>query len=515
MLCTNLRSKNPSLPTHSWSSSFRWNIFFRTIFLLIITWFIGFQNAETKAQELGLWIPSHHSNETEWTLNLPDSSLTFLDDLGIKTLILPLDVLSEGSTLSNLTDLWDGEIVIDYGIQFLDAYHLELEQDSLLNNYASGMILARQQPSITGHLVHRYSPIQDSLFNQVWGQVSQILKQFNPNTFFYVIPENLERLAPSENAEAMTSQWIYNRHIFDSPFQWEDLDRIEEAFSSDSTAEYIWFTQAWLNEAFITHPSLEESLIFWEETGDFMLAAPAEKMGTAVTHWSSPFMVALILLFLGIYQQSQVYRQTPVRYFTHYSFLVDDMLRYSERYAPTGFLLFVVRAGVVSLSCIIWGLSNGTDLDWRYLGHLLIGQPGESSNTFLIWSLLSFMLLVLQFVELLLLRIPKSGYRSLREIFTIYSWNVHLNLFVLVLTFIAFVNEFTIINGMIIIYLIGLSWFIGFVISAIQGVKTTNRGGKRYLFWCCGSYLLLISLGLYLFNQSDAIYGIMSMFEAL
>ena len=28
----------------------------------------------------------------------------------------------------------------------------------------------------------------------------------------------------------MTSQWIYNRHIFDSPFQWKDLDRIEEAF---------------------------------------------------------------------------------------------------------------------------------------------------------------------------------------------------------------------------------------------------------------------------------------------
>jgi hypothetical protein len=68
---------------------------------------------------------------------------------------------------------------------------------------------------------------------------------------------------------------------------------------------------------------------------------------------------------------------------------------------------------------------------------------------------------------------------------------------------------------MTIIYVIGLSWFIGFVLSAIQGVKASNRGGKRYLFWCCGSYLLLISLGLYLFNQSDAIYGIMSMFEAL
>ena len=68
------------------------------------------------------------------------------------------------------------------------------------------------------------------------------------------------------------------------------------------------------------------------------------------------------------------------------------------------------------------------------------------------------------------------------EIFTIYSWNVHLNLFVLVLTFIAFVNEFTIINGIAIMYLIGLSWSIGFFLTAIQGVKATNRGVKGICF---------------------------------
>ena len=81
-------------------------------------------------------------------------------------LILPFEVLSDNKTISSLTDLWDGNIVIDYGIQFLDAYHLEMQRDSLLNHYTSGMMLVRQQPSITGHLVHRYSPFQDSLFNQ-------------------------------------------------------------------------------------------------------------------------------------------------------------------------------------------------------------------------------------------------------------------------------------------------------------------------------------------------------------
>ena len=159
------------------------------------------------------------------------------------------------------------------------------------------------------------------------------------------------------------------------------------------------------------------------------------------------------------------------------------MLRYSERYAPTGFLLFVVRAGVVSLMFCHLGFIEWNRFRLEVFGISAHWATGESSNTFLIWSLLSLMLLVLQFVELLLLRIPNSGYKSMRQIFAIYSWNVHLNLFVLVLTFIAFVNEFTIINGMTIICVIGLSWFIGFVISTIQGVKISNRGGKRYLFW--------------------------------
>ena len=139
MLSTKLRSKT-IIPTHYIILSLEY--FFRTIFLLIITWFIGLQNADTKAQELGLWIPYHQSNETEWTFNLPDSSLSFLDDLGIKTLILPLDVFLEGSTLSTLTDLWDGEIVIDYGIQFLDAYHLELSR-FVVESLCTGMMLAR------------------------------------------------------------------------------------------------------------------------------------------------------------------------------------------------------------------------------------------------------------------------------------------------------------------------------------------------------------------------------------
>ena len=476
---------------------------------------IGIQSTSSMSQELGLWIPSYEANQTQLISTDSDSSFSILHDLGIELLILPFEVLSENKTISSLSDQWDGNIVIDYGIQFLDAYNLEMQRDSLLNHYTSGMMLVTQESTITGHLMHHYSPFQDSLFRERWRQVTQILKQFNTNGFYYVIPENLDIIAHSFTLDNMSTKWVPKNHIFDSPFQLEDLKRLEDAFLINQAAEFIWFTQTWLDEAFLSHPSLEESLVFWKETGNFMLAEPAQKISSMNTHWSRLFILFLIMLFLGLYQQSQVYRKTPMRYFINYSFLIDDMLRYSERYTSIGFLLFIIRSCIVSLCFVIWGLSNGNDLDWAYLEHLIFGQTEYSPNTFLLWGVLSLVLLLTQLVELLLLRIPKSGYQSMRQIFAVYSWNVHLNLILLLFIFIAFVNQLSIVNGITILFLIALSWYIGFVISSIQGAKITYRAGKRYIFWSLGTYMLLISLSIYVFSQSEVAHGIISMLYAL
>ena len=231
--------------------------FFRVVFLWVTTLLIGFQSTNSRAQELGLWIPSYEVVKAQWTPNNPDSSLFFLRDLGIETLIFPLELLSEGNTLSTLAFQWDGNLVIDYGIQYLDAYNLERQQDSLLNHYASGMMLARQQPSITGHLMHRYSPFQDSLFSQRWSRITQILNQFNPSDLFYVVPESLDSTVSSLSAEPMRTQWISRAQIFESPFQWDDLVRLENAFRPNTAARVIWLTPTWLEEAFLAHPSLE------------------------------------------------------------------------------------------------------------------------------------------------------------------------------------------------------------------------------------------------------------------
>ena len=100
------------------------------------------------SQELGLWIPSYEANQTQLISTNSDSSFSILHNLGIELLILPFEVLSENKTASSLSDQWDGNIVIDYGIQFLDAYNLEMQRDSLLNHYTSGMMLVTQESTL-------------------------------------------------------------------------------------------------------------------------------------------------------------------------------------------------------------------------------------------------------------------------------------------------------------------------------------------------------------------------------
>tara|TARA_B100001287_G_C22460699_1_gene424906 strand:- start:299 stop:553 length:255 start_codon:yes stop_codon:yes gene_type:complete len=81
--------------------------------------------------------------------------------------------------------------------------------------------------------------------------------------------------------------------------------------------------------------------------------------------------------------------------------------------------------------------------------------------------------------------------------------------------FIAFVNQLPIVNGITILFLIALTWYIGFIVTSIQGAKITYRAGKRYIFWSLGTYMLLISLSIYMYSKSEVAHGIMSMLYAL
>jgi hypothetical protein len=123
--------------------------------------------------------------------------------------------------------------------------------------------------------------------------------------------------------------------------------------------------------------------------------------------------------------------------------------------------------------------------------------------------------LLVQSIELLLLKIPKSGFQYTRQIFSLYSWNVHLNLLVLIAVFILFVNQSSLLNSPLTLSVIALAWVLGYFITALQGIKSPLRGNKQYLFW---SFTLALSFWttIVVLSQSiESIEGFQSIFYHL
>ena len=173
MLRAKINLTNLFINTGILSNSPKDDAHLRIVFLFTIL-LIGIQSTSSMSQELGLWIPSYEANQTQLISTDSDSSFSLFHDLGIELLILPFEVLSENKTISSLSDQWDGNIMIDYGIQFLDAYNLEMQRDSLLNLYTLGMMLVRESPPLPVTLCIT-TVLQDSLFEKM-EQVTQILK---------------------------------------------------------------------------------------------------------------------------------------------------------------------------------------------------------------------------------------------------------------------------------------------------------------------------------------------------
>ena len=210
-----------------------------------------------------------------------------------------------------------------------------------------------------------------------------------------------------------------------------------------------------------------------------------------------------------------MYQNTTLRYFTNYGFFADDVLRYSDRYTATASMLFFLRAFIVSLTLVIWFLHHWSPADWEFF-RTEVTPFGKQLPAALALTLVLFLGgLLVQLIELLLLKIPKSGFQYPRQIFCLYSWNVHINLLILIAVFILFVNQSSLLNSPLTLSVIALGWVLGYFITALQGIKSQLRGNKRYVVW---SFTLALSFWftIVIMSQSvDSIQGFQSIFYHL
>ena len=226
-------------------------------------------------------------------------------------------------------------------------------------------------------------------------------------------------------------------------------------------------------------------------------------------------IIVIIGLFILLYAQSQIYQQTSIRYFTNYGFFADDVFRYSDRYTTTATSLFFLRAVIVSLSLVIWLVLHWSQADWEFFRLEVTPFGGRLPEPLTLSILLFISALVIQSVELLLLKIPKSGFLYTQQIFSIYSWNVHINALLLLILYVLFVNQSSVLDAQWVLYILAAGWMMGYVITALQGTKNQLRGNKRYLLWSLCLMFSFWAIFVVLFESQGIVQGYQSIFYHL
>jgi hypothetical protein len=441
-----------------------------------------------------------------------DSLTSEMQKLGFQSYILSAREFTE----MDLPTSQEFSILIDYKVNYLSSYKLSILEDSLLNQYAAGMMRSKNDPLVAGHIVLRHPALTDTSFREKWNRIQTIIAQFNPSTFYIQVSNRTNELVlNSDDSSETFGVLVSESNIFRSPFQQVDILRLHEAMNNTTDSSQIFIDQSWLEEALFDYPTLEESLLFWNETGRFILPLPTNNLAEESNNGLRLSIIFVLGVFIMLYGQSRMYQNTTLRYFTNYGFFADDVLRYSDRYTATASTLFFLRAFIVSLTLVIWFLHHWSETDWEFFraevtpfGKQLPAAPALTMVLFLGG-------LLVQSIELLLLKIPKSGFQYTRQIFSLYSWNVHLNLLVLIAVFILFVNQSSLLNSPLTLSVIALAWVLGYFITALQGIKSPLRGNKQYLFW---SFTLALSFWttIVVLSQSiESIEGFQSIFYHL
>lgn len=475
--------------------TFAWVLFFQ----LIIHW-------NSSAQTLHLRLDERVQNF--------DSLNSEMQKLGFQSYILSAREFTE--TEMDLSTSQKFSILIDYKINYLSNYKLSIVEDSLLNQYAAGMIQAKNNPFVEGHIVLRHPALTDTSFREKWNRIQTILAQFNPSTFYIQVSNRTNELVlNSADSSEIFGVLVSESNVFRSPFQQEDILRLYEAMNNTSDSSQMIIDQSWLTEALFDYPILEESLLFWNQMGRFILPLSTNNLAEESNNGLRLSIIFVLGVFILLYGQSQMYQNTTLRYFTNYGFFADDVLRYSDRYTATASMLFFLRAFIVSLTLVIWFLHHWSPADWEFF-RTEVTPFGKQLPAALALTLVLFLGgLLVQFIELLLLKIPKSGFQYPRQIFCLYSWNVHINLLILIAVFILFVNQSSLLNSPLTLSVIALGWVLGYFITALQGIKSQLRGNKRYVVW---SFTLALSFWftIVIMSQSvDSIQGFQSIFYHL
>lgn len=217
-------------------------------------------------------------------------------------------------------------------------------------------------------------------------------------------------------------------------------------------------------------------------------------------NWS----VLLLLLIWGSYalhfRYQPIYSQSMTRYFTNHAFFVDDVMENRLRNLLPGVILLTQHAlltGLFVFACTELLISSlGLEVIRHYFQPFMFLQ----STTLSLFLSSVLVAVLLQSVSVIWIYVSNKKLTSVSQVLNLYSWPLHLNLFVV--TFLVVFNRvgFNEIWTLILGSLFVLIWFFSYNIAAIDSSRFLENGRGFFLTITVGIHVcLVIGILIYLF----------------
>ncbi|MEX0719413.1 MAG: hypothetical protein WD059_02015 [Balneolaceae bacterium] len=310
-------------------------------------------------------------------------------------------------------------------------------------------------------------------------------------------------------------EWFYFRNplqafarsISGPDFRDQDLIALDAHLSDSvfSNPEIILFMHSsWLLDGIEAYPELQNSLVEYQESGEWLLPLPFISASSYSANWP---VLLLLALWAGLAVQL---RLLPVsgamifRYFLAHRFFADDILHYRERSSAAGITIMTLHAFFGGMVLYLLAHAYISEIGLEAFYDHLPGLAITGRNYISFFFLGVIFLLLMQFLALIWLYFPNQSLDHFSQAINLYSGVFYID-FILVTVMLTLVLSGA-ANAAILVcaILFLLFWFSAFYIAAGDASKYMGPGKVIYLLLTVGLHTAATAaLIILLLNSND------------
>lgn len=289
----------------------------------------------------------------------------------------------------------------------------------------------------------------------------------------------------------ISSQYI---HFFPSGSDRESLITLEHILNltHDGRESVVILPATWLAEMLEKNPDLQYVFDRYHAGQIVEIPLPKEDATLPGMNWTVVLLLLIWASFVLHFKYQPIYAQSLTRYFTNHSFFVIDIMENRLRNLLPGIYLLLQHAFLTGLFLVVsvdlLVSRAGLNILEFYFPALFLFE-----NTLMsLFTIGLFMAALLQSISIIWIYLPNREMNHFSQILNLYSWPLHINLFVVtalvIFNRVGFADTWVMALGILFIVV----WFLSFNIAAIDGAKFLQQFRFLYLLITVGLHVLLV-----------------------